>query len=251
MQNAPAGHAHGTRVFKPGITWDHIQQAYECDRSIRNMISAQLERIEVAFRSVLVEHMAHTHGNCFYSDIAKGFASKAVDHMDWLVDTMKEIKRSGEHPIKQYFANYKTPALPPSWYVTEAITFTRWSILYRMLTNDKGAIAKPFGVPPDVLDSWMHALSVLRNMCAHHARLLGKKLTLQPTTLKKFRQEFSQPNSLYTQLVVIQLLVKVIDGNDELLEALRGLPAKFPLVNLKDAYGIPEDWHLRDMWELT
>lgn len=248
QQQAPNGHAHGTRIFYAGTTWNHIQQAYECDRVVRATISSQLERIEVAFRSVLVEHMAHKYGPCFYSDVGIGFAESAYDHMNWLVDSLKEIKRSGEHSIKTYLKTYKTPPLPPSWYVTEAFTFTRWSLLYSMLPNDKGAIAKPFGIPPDVLDSWMHNLSVLRNMCAHHSRLFGKKLTLQPTALRKHKGEFSEPNRLYAQLVVIRILTKVIDGNDELKAMMHDLQAKFPLIDLYKSYGIPVNWHLRDVW---
>lgn len=249
MQTAPPGHLHGTRVFNPGTTWAHIYQAYECDRFLRSAISAQLERIEVAFRSVIVDHMANKYSPCFYSDVAQGFASSATAHMDWLIDCMKEIKRSGEHSIKRYFKTYKTPAVPPSWYVTEAITFTKWSFLYKMLPNDKGTIAKSFGVPPDVLDSWMHALSVLRNMCAHHSRLLDKKLTLQPVKLKKHGAEFAKPTSVYAHLAVIQILTTAIDGNSELKEALQALPAKFPLINLDSFYGIPPDWHQRDVWQ--
>jgi len=249
MQTAPAGHLHGTRVFQPGATWDHIYQAYECDRVMRSAISLQLERIEVAFRSVIVDHMAHKYGACFYGDVSQGFAHKATEHMDWLIDCMKEIKRSGEHPIKRYFSTYTTPGMPPSWYVTEAITFTKWALLYKMLTHDKGAIANIFGIPPEVLDSWMHALAVLRNMCAHHSRLFGKKLTLQPTTLKKQRAEFANPTSVYTQLAVIQILTKVIDGNSDLSDTLRSLPRKFPLVNIESFYGIRPSWHLGDIWQ--
>ena len=250
MQAAPAGHAHGTRIFTPGTTWQKIKQAYDCDRLMRSAISSQLERIEIAFRSVLVEHMAHKHHGCFYNDLTLGFASSAYEHMDWLIDSMKEIKRSGEHPIKQYLKTYKTPPLPPAWYVTEAFTFTRWSLLYKMMTHDKGAIAKPFNVPPDVLDSWMHNLSVLRNMCAHHSRLFGKKLTLQPTALKKHKNEFSEPNRLYAQLVVIQLLTRVIDGNNDLASTFQNMAIKFPLLNLTEYYGIPQDWHLREIWAM-
>lgn len=248
MQTAPAGHAHGTRIFTAGTTWAHIVQAYECDRFLRSAISGQLERIEVAFRSVIVDHMAQKYGACFYSDVALGFASKAIDHMDWLVDCMKEIKRSGEHPIKRYFKTYTKPAVPPSWYVTEAITFTKWSLLFKILPNDKGAIANMFRIPPDTLDSWMHALAVLRNMCAHHSRLLDKKLTLQPATLRKQRAEFAQPTSTYAHLAVIRMLTSVIDGNDELKDALQALPARFPLIDVERFYAIPPDWHLREIW---
>lgn len=248
MQTAPVGHLYGTRVFVPGTTWEHIQQALECDRVIRHAISSQLERIEIAFRSVLVDHMAHEYDAFFYSNFNYSFADKPINHMDWLLDVLKEIKRSGEHPIKQYFKTYTTPPLPPSWYLTEAVTFTRWSLFYNMLNVDKGKIANSFQVPPMVLESWMHCLSVLRNMCAHHSRLFGKKLTLQPMKFNKFGAEFSDPNLLYTQLVVIKILINVIDNNSELADILRNLPSQFPLVDLKKSYGIPPDWHLRRVW---
>lgn len=248
MQIAPIGHQYGTRTFHPGTTWAHVKQAYECDRLMRNAIAIQLERIEVSFRSVIVDHMSHKYGPYFYSDLSQGFANKAIVHMDWLVDCMKEIKRSGEHSIKKYYQTYTTPGLPPSWYVTEALTFTKWSLFYKMMKSDKGSIAKAFGIPPDVLDSWMHALAVLRNMCAHHSRLCCKHLTLQPKSLNKQKAEFANPTSVYAQLAVIQILTTVIDGNKELHDTLCVMPTKFPLVDLQRFYGIPPDWHLRNIW---
>ncbi len=249
MQTAPPGFLHGSRIFHQGVHWDDVTAAYECDRQLRSLVFQQIERIEIAFRAVFVDHMAGKYGPHWYADIQNGFVNKALDHMDWLIDAMKEIKRSGEHALKSYFKNYKKPAAPPVWYAAESITFSKWSMLYKALSQDTGAIAKPFGVPPDVLSSWAHTLSVLRNMCAHHSRLFGKNLTLQPSTYRKFQAEFHNPNSLYTQLVVIRILTQAIDQNTLLVDGLRQLQIDFPNINFATHYGLPADWQMRQIWQ--
>ena len=44
----------------------------------------------------------------------------------------------------------------------------------------KRKIAFEYGIPDSHFASWMHALSYVRNVCAHHKRLWNRQLQIKP-----------------------------------------------------------------------
>ena len=83
--------------------------------------------------------------------------------------------------IKHYYDNHGEPELPRSWMVFETLTFGTVSQAFKNLTrqNQKPS-AKAFGLDGAVLGSWLHALSYVRNLAAHHQRLWNRAYTIKP-----------------------------------------------------------------------
>ena len=83
--------------------------------------------------------------------------------------------------IKHYYDNYGAPELPRSWMVFETQTFGTVSQAFKNLTcQNQKPIAKAFGLDGTVLGSWLHALSYVRNLAAHHQRLWNRAYTIKP-----------------------------------------------------------------------
>ena len=60
----------------------------------------------------------------------------------------------------------------PLWVIVELMSFSNMSKLYSsMYYSEKDAIANMVGVGRDTLENHLHCLSVLRNKCAHAARM--------------------------------------------------------------------------------
>jgi abortive infection bacteriophage resistance protein len=57
MQQAPVGFLYGNRQFKPGTTFDDIRQIYEFDRALRSLVMEQIDRIEVAVRTAILQEL--------------------------------------------------------------------------------------------------------------------------------------------------------------------------------------------------
>lgn len=64
MQAAPGG-----RVFKPGTSFPDILARYELDRELRRITLGQLERIEVAVRTVISNVMSLQYGPFWYLNV--------------------------------------------------------------------------------------------------------------------------------------------------------------------------------------
>ena len=62
----------------------------------------------------------------------------------------------------------------------ELLTIGELSHLYRGLrrTADKKRIAQFFDLHPTVFTSWLHTLTYIRNLCAHHNRLWNRDLAI-------------------------------------------------------------------------
>ncbi len=211
-----------------------------------------LERIEVAFRAVLSQTMSERQGPHWYMD-ATLFGPKY--RHDKFLDVLK--KDIGDDPakaavrqtfIQHYYDKYGDPALPPSWMVFEVLSFGTVSQVFKSLLRDhQKPIGKTFGLDGSVLASWLHAITYLRNLAAHHQRLWNRAYTIKPIVAKQFAAELADPNRFYAQAVMIEVLLKVVSPDNRWGERLAVLLAEHPKVRA-DRLGFPADWQQRSLW---
>lgn len=86
-----------------------------------------------------------------------------------------EYNRSDEDFIVSFKAKYCN-RFPPSWITLEITSLGTMSILYSNLKGGRcrRQIAKYFGVADTIMVSWLHTITYVRNICAHHSRLWNK-----------------------------------------------------------------------------
>nr|GEU29183.1 hypothetical protein [Tanacetum cinerariifolium] len=206
-----------TKQFKPGTTFENIQQRYEFDREIRAIILEAIERLEVAIRSSLCNFLSLKHSPHWYLDAGIFKPSGKFGLGQMLSKIESEVDRSSSKLfIRAYYKEYDDPYLPPSWAMSECVSLGMWSRTYKMLRDplDKKAISSKFGIAQvEVFESWLHTLTVLRNMAAHHDRFLGQKLGVGPTNLKNKNIKFQDNKSVYAALTVVHFLLNAIGFN--------------------------------------
>src|SRR5690606_30859026 len=103
-----------------------------------------------------------------------------------------EIRRSRE-TFFCHFSNNYDEALPPLWAAVEVLTFGQLSQWYANSrhSKDRNRVARQFGMDEKIFTSFLHHLTPVRNLCAHHARLWNRELTLLPV-LPKFPAPLAQ-----------------------------------------------------------
>ena len=157
MQQQPSGN----RVFKAGVSFADILARYELDRDLRRITLGQLERIEVAMRTVISNQMSLQYGPFWYLNhpmqvLGHATGSKgrpeAFSIGSFLGEVERETHRSKDLFAQHYFNTYTDPLLPPSWLMAECLSFGKWSKLYKHLQkadpahpNPKKEVAKAFG----------------------------------------------------------------------------------------------------------
>jgi len=219
------------RQFRPGTTFDEILARYELDRELRRITLGQLERIEVAVRTVVSNQMSLQYGPFWYLNHPSQVLGHALGHRGkpepfplgrFLGDVERETQRSKDPFAQHYFSTYNEPLLPPSWLMAECLSFGKWSTLYKHLQkadaahpNPKKAVAKVFGLSAPLVESWLHALTVLRNICAHHGRVWNRHFTVTPAVYVQAQSHFAQQKSFYCLAVVMRLFSRPIDAHNE------------------------------------
>lgn len=245
--------------FKSGVSFDDIHKFYIFDRELRLLVLDAIERIEVAFRSQFNNHMALSYGAHWYLDEAH-FTPK-YDHKKLLASIESEMGRSKETFLRAYLKKYTTPRLPPSWMVTELLTFGQLSRVYDKLAqaSDQKAIARGMNTPAELLRSWMQAISYIRNTCAHHSRLWNRELGTAPMVPKKPKGPWiSMPitvadplvnphKRLYLLLAILEYLLQAVNPTSTWHERLKDLMDRNPQIS-KAHMGMPDDWVDDPFW---
>lgn len=234
-----------TKEFKAGTTFENIRDRYEFDREIRAFILEAVERLEVAIRSSLCNFLCLKHSPHWYLDTFLFKPGRKFGVGQMLSKIEGEVARSGDKRfIKAYYDEYDDPYLPPSWAMSECVTLGMWSKTYQMLRDaaDKKSIASKFGIGQvEVFESWLHTLTVLRNMAAHHDRFLGQKLRVAPTNLRAKHINFVDNKSVYAALTVIHVLLVSIGFNSTFRQRLIDLEVKYGM-GLMQELGFPNNW---------
>ena len=159
--------------FSPGASFDDLVAVYRFDRELRDLLFEALEAAELAYRAIIARKLSEVAGPLGYRDAAN-FRNPSefvvqLRHFD------KTISDSAERCIVHFKNNYGNDQVP-IWALVEVETFGPVTKLYE---NVKAAIqsevAKTYGIGAAPLRSYLQHLRVLRNFCAHHARLIGRR----------------------------------------------------------------------------
>ena len=241
---------HATHRFTTGTRFTDVLNHYVFDRELRLLVLDAVERIEVSVRSQWAYHLAHRHGPHAHLD-----PSLAYNPNYWqrnLDKLTEEVKRSEETFIRHMLATYSEP-LPPVWAVCEVMSIGLLSRWYNSLKPmpTRRAIASVYGVDEKVLQSWLHHLSLVRNLCAHHSRLWNREFSITPEIPKskpvKLAGEFRQNSrKIYNTLLILLHFMDAIAplhhwrGRLKAVIALHAIPA-----GMMD---FPKDWEQRKPW---
>lgn len=210
-------HTNGTHDFKAGVTFTDILNLYRFDRELRLIVNDAIERVEVAFRTRVSDYMAVKYGphwfmseKCFdVREEWKELLARIATDLGFQEDGQVKEAKVRDVFIKHYLAKYNEPKLPPSWMLTEVVSISCWSKAFQNLASreDRKAISVEFGLNPEVLASWMHAISYTRNICAHHARLWNREFTIKPLVAKGHEPHLKNNGRFYAQAYVINCLL--------------------------------------------
>jgi len=165
--------------FNPGTSFEVIVKLYEMDRFLRINLISWLEKLEIALRAFIGYFIAETYGPFGYAE-SKTF-SPGFRHSEWMDNLNKEKYRSAETFIKHFTRKYTESPCLPIWMATEIMSMGSLSFLVKGLRKkDQKILAGKILLPVPVFSSWMHSLTYIRNLCAHHSRIWNRELAIKP-----------------------------------------------------------------------
>ncbi|WP_016836201.1 Abi family protein [Herbaspirillum lusitanum] len=259
--------------FYPNTTFKHILDMYEFDTRLRDLALSALEKIEVALRTSICEFMCQKEGAHWYlkqSSFTGGkltlIHEEACKHLDYDVKNNRPFSqtpipntKAGHLFIQHYYSRYTNPITPPGWMLREVASFGFWARTFDALDPAyKKSISDNWKYPDgkrihySILSDWLWSLSILRNRCAHHARITTRSFPFPPPVPadNDAKNCFEQKtDDLRTLFVVISLLLRNVVQNDVWKSDLILLLEAYPNIDMKKAAGFSrgEDQRWKDI----
>lgn len=267
-----AGHREGidspSEQITADITLDDIIATYEIDRRFRNIIFDAIERIEVALRVSIANQLGQNDKYGFDNEEIFSASSQAqsqhlpnmTNFQAFTLQQREYAARSREDFVVHHRNKYDGKM--PVWVAIEVWDFGTILDCYRMLkAADKEQISLRFHLAGTrTLGGWIDSMRILRNTCAHHARLNRRHFNNAPRFPGgkhdvRFRQFLSlndkYQHRLYGQILMIATLLDSMSKQDSFAQAITDIVDQMlhiRCINLTD-YGFPEDWQTSPLWK--
>lgn len=250
----------GGELFVPGTTFNQIRGLYEFDRSLRGLISAALEPIEVSIRTAMAYQLGQKYGAFGHVDRKNFRDNGKLRHSEWLDQMVKETARSNEVFIRHFEKTYREFPMIPVWGTVEIMSFGMLSKMFQMLpVADKQVLAAPLGIHHDVLGSWLHTIVYVRNMCAHHARLWDRDFRVQSAIPKNNPDWKVRPRPKPSRLGAFLFVLNGLSSKSAFphfdlvawrtdVETLIG-KSDYGVPGFLDRMGLSADWMKHPLWK--
>ena len=241
-------------VFKPDSHFDNVLALYQFDSELKAFLFSPIQQIEIAVRTRMIQQFSMKYGSFWFMD-RQLFTSEDIfqKHLNSL---RKAIDKTNDDFILEHFKRYDTPDMPPAWKTLELATLGTLSRIYSNFSDNavKKQVARSFTIPQhEFMRNWLENLTVVRNICAHHARLWNNYTSIQlrlPHRLPHpWLTNFDVPEGrLYPQLCCIAYWLCAINPQNTFVTNLKALLAKYPTVDVA-AMGFPKDWRQEPLWQ--
>lgn len=177
-------------IYEDGTTFESVQNLCRVDEHLRDLFRMYIEKAEIYYRTQIAyrfsiskclepPHDQHYNKNNFYNK--EGY--------EQVIESFKREKNYYKDSLIVKHHKNKYSSKMPLWVMVELMSFSNLSKLYSsMYISEKEAIAQAVGINYKTLENHLHCLSVLRNKCAHAARLYNTEFNPPARFTKTFLQ---------------------------------------------------------------
>lgn len=237
-------------IFTKSASFQNIIDIYNFDRELRHIVLHYLEIIEVQMKSIYAYEFTRVHGPLGYRN--NTYFTNKEKHKE-IIDKAEQQKKqrlSHEAYLKHFVYDLQQDI--PLWAYVDLLTISDISFLYSISEQSiKEAVAHTFGLTMTkgiyILGSYMHSMTIIRNLCAHGCRIYNRLFEQKPSLNKKEQALLIRtPNGqidnahFYGFVLVIRRLLPP-DSFMEMKESIIALTKKYPFVRMS-YYGFRTDW---------
>jgi abortive infection bacteriophage resistance protein len=241
--------------YRENTTLDLVWDRYTFDRKLRLLLLDAIERVEVGIRTRIAYRIARELGPFAYDSPIYLPGISLDTYVNWFEELRDEINRSREPFIGHFKNKYGDEhCLPPIWMAVEVMSFGKTLTLFRGIQQKmKKEIAYCYKMNDEVFLSWLVAINSVRNICAHHSRLIDRQLYNKPKITRVHKHpEWHYPleiprDKIFGIMTILQFLLSVDDTSNQWREKVFELIRLNPDIPLT-VMGFPEKWRDSPFW---
>lgn len=240
--------------YCPGTSFDYVLDLYHFDEELRDTLRKYIEIVEIYYKTIISHefsmakcinepHNQHYDENSFFNkskfnEIKKHFEEEKKYYKDNLVVKHHERKYNGEMPL---------------WVMVEMMSMSDVSKLFGcMYIAEQERITNIVKIKTNELRNHLHCLSVLRNKCAHAARLYNTTFLPSAELSKNFliNNKDVSNDTLFAYLIILIKRLPKEKTRQQLVKDLEILIRKYKSpINLQKI-GFPNNWS-KILWNQT
>lgn len=228
-----------------GITFDRVYKLCMLDEILRNVLRKYIEKVEVYYKTQIAygftlskcnvsPYNQHYDASNFYNktgyrEILDRFAKERDYYKDSLIVKHHKDKYGSKMPL---------------WVIVELMSFSNVSKLYSsMYFSEKDIIAKAVGTGRETLVNNLHCLSVLRNKCAHAARIYNTIFNPPAMFSKSFLRKYQEVrnNSLFAYVLVLAKRLPDTESKEALISDIGNIVEQFDGYDMR-RIGFPDNF---------
>ena len=240
--------------FYPGTRFSDVVALYDFDARLRAATFAALMPVELAIRALLGHELGRIDP-CAHLEPSKlaPTARQGDQYFKWVGRYEHELTQSREDFVEHHKQKYGGRL--PVWAATELLDWGSLTYLYGFAPRTvQDEVAGACGLTAPQLTSWLKALNIVRNTCAHHGRLFNRVHTFSPKLPKvgmppDLDAVSTDWSRTFGQLTLAQFLADRLGvGRSRLLPAV---VRRFPSVRIVPIshMGVPDGWQSSsDLW---
>lgn len=222
----------GSDDFVDGFSFYDLLKIYRFDTELRLLLNKYLAIVEIAARTRIAYNLARI--TCPDSYLNPSNFNNSSHHTIFIDEINKERRRSSRNPIVSHFVGENIPI----WVLVEIMTF---GVISKMFANLKKNLQNEICLSPEYekvyvrqrYENYLQITCNLRNVCAHHGRLYGKRfpynISLSRGDIDLFNKYgYAIPsNSSSSTFELIFAMFKLIPNNDDKKEFRKSLKKIF------------------------
>ena len=232
----------------PNTTLRNIYNIYLFDEDLRHFLRKYIEIVEVSSRALIANGFSAL--KCTeppydqHYDINNYFDK---EHAEKILVSIQQEKDHYKDSLIVKHHNKSYEGKMPLWVMTELLPFSALSKLYHcMYISDKEKIAKNINLGWRILENHLHCLAVLRNKCAHAARLyntsLSPKVALSPHFLRRHLEV--KCDTLFAYIIILLQHLPEKDQRQNCIQDIYNLIDKYKDNIDLELIGFPENYTL-------
>lgn len=249
----PSGYVTGT-IFADA------ERLMALDEQLRLHVLKAMQRVEVGLRQTISQYMLERYGVRWYAEPLRFKPQdRYFQHTEFLAKAVHEFHKMPELFVGHYRKTYDPRPYPPAWMIAETMSLGSWSKLFNAIDrpSDRDAITVPLGIRASTVAAWLHDLTVVRNVCAHHARLYDR--TFKPAAVadnKRLRRALlaksfdpGDPRSLRLapRLYALHRLTRALDATSPWTAELKMMLGQYTAAELP-RLGLQPNWDTQPEW---
>ena len=121
-------------------------------------------------------------------------------------------------------------------------------------SGDRNAIARVYGMDEVIFCPFLHAITVIRNKCAHHCRVWNRSFPKHPRLPKapaalnsSFNFDPKMLRKIYNPMCILLHLMNIINPGHTWRKRFGQLLQKYPGTSVR-SMGFPEGWEKLPLW---